>query len=52
MANGAGVTVEAGVGKRTSTDTFNGDSFGTLCARREGFLRRVEGGVEERINQG
>ena len=50
MASGAGVTAEAGVGRRTSTDTFNGDSFGTLCARREGFLRLIEAGVEECVN--
>jgi len=50
MANGAGVTVEAGVGRRTSTDALNGDGFGTLCARREGFLGCIKGGVEECIN--
>ena len=46
------VTAETGVGKLTSTDALDGDGFGTLCARREGFLLRIEGGIEKSVYQG
>ena len=44
------MTAEAGVGKPTSTDAFNGYGLGTLCAGGEGFLWRVEGSVEKSID--
>jgi len=46
------VTAEAGVGRLTSAGALDGDGFGTLCARREGSLLRMEGDVEKSVHQG
>ena len=36
---------------RTSTDALNGNRLGTLRRGRQGLLGRVEGGVEEGVDE-
>lgn len=36
---------------RTRADALNGDGLGTLCRGRELLLGRVEGGVEEGVDE-
>ena len=49
---GRAASVEEDAERRTSTDALDGDGLGPLCAGREGFLGRIEGGVKKSVDEG